>query len=72
MTEEEFYNLYYFYNEQVITAGRYLYLGYLDYQGEILPTVHAVSEKCIDRSLPQGEKELRRKINKAIEAEYNK
>lgn len=63
MTEEEFYNLYYFYNEQVITAGRYLYLGYLDYQGEILPTVHAVSEKCIDRSLPQGEKELRIDIN---------
>ena len=63
MTEEDFFNAYYFYNEEVIDIGRYVHLGYLDFPGEIMPIVHAVAEKRIDKSLPQGEKELRIDIN---------
>ena len=63
MTEEDFFNAYYFYNEEVIDIGRYVHLGYIDFPGEIMPIVHAVAEKRIDKSLPQGEKELRIDIN---------
>ena len=63
MTEEDFFNAYYFYNQEVLETGRYVHLGYRDYPGEIMPIVHAVSEKRIDKSLPQGEKELRIDIN---------
>ena len=63
MTEEDFFNAYYFYNEEVIDIGRYVHVGYLDFPGEIMPIVHAVAEKRIDKSLPQGEKELRIDIN---------
>ena len=59
MTDEEFYNLFNFYNEEVTSYARYVYLGYTDFQEEMMPIVHAVSEKKYDRRLSQGDKELR-------------
>lgn len=59
MTDEEFYNLFNFYNEEVTSYARYVYLGYTDFQEEMMPIVHAVSEKQYDRRLSQGDKELR-------------
>ena len=63
MTEEDFFNAYYFYNQETIEVGRYVHLGYIDFPGEIMPIVHAVAEKRIDKSMPQGEKEIRIDIN---------
>lgn len=63
MTEEEFYNFFNFANEEVMTFARFVHLGYTDIPGEIMPIVHAVAEKHHDRTLTQGDKELRMDIN---------
>lgn len=63
MTNEDFYNVFDFYNEEATTLARYVHLGYVDIPGEIMPIVHAVSEKQYDKRMVQGEKEIKIDIN---------
>ena len=63
MNDQEFYDIFNFYNQETLSNGRFVYLGYIDHPGQIMPQIHAVTEKRIDESLPQGEKELRIDIN---------